>query len=510
MAVKQEKSDDSYIQGAQFKLPKKILDAELEAIRCRLRAVRCRSTAEAKDEADSSTETKELAIENKLVGLALSGGGIRSAIFSLGVMQRLAKEGCLEHVDYLSTVSGGGFIGGSLTWLLSSAAKALNNCIAFGTTSTDFPYGVDDPRQERLREKHSNILKHLRLHGKYLIPGKGITMASLIAVILRGILLNFLVWIPLATAIMVGLKWVPDGFLLLRYLAGIMGLVFVGNSLVYSLRTWLITWKPTSGFKDVAYITRRKFAKCIRVPLWLGLLLFALGSLPWIECALKDYMHHVGYGSLLLGIAGGLSSFASSKQNSPGKIPLSFLAPLASILLLYGLVLASYALSSLYLSYVQYDPFWSKGVLGGFVVLSVVTGFFANLNYISIHKYYRDRLMEAFMPRPGTDGKHTATREANKAKLSEMCNENAPYHLLNTNVVLVDSDDPRWRVRGGDAFLLSPKYCGSSATGWVLTADYMQKDPLTLATAVAVSGAAANPNTAAGDQVLHEILHCPC
>ena len=33
MAVNQEKSDDSYIQGAQFKLPKKILDAELEAIR---------------------------------------------------------------------------------------------------------------------------------------------------------------------------------------------------------------------------------------------------------------------------------------------------------------------------------------------------------------------------------------------------------------------------------------------------------------------------------------------
>ena len=52
-------------------------------------------------------KTEQPEIKDKLVGLALSGGGIRSATFSLGVMQRLAKEGCLEYVDYLSTVSRG-------------------------------------------------------------------------------------------------------------------------------------------------------------------------------------------------------------------------------------------------------------------------------------------------------------------------------------------------------------------------------------------------------------------
>jgi hypothetical protein len=45
------------------------------------------------------------------VGLALSGGGIRSATFSLGVLQALAKHGLLKKIDYLSTVSGGGYIG---------------------------------------------------------------------------------------------------------------------------------------------------------------------------------------------------------------------------------------------------------------------------------------------------------------------------------------------------------------------------------------------------------------
>ena len=195
----------------------------------------------------------------------------------------------------------------------------------------------------------------------------------------------------------------------------------------------------------------------------------------------------------MLGVLVGLWSFIRSGRN--GKIPLGVLAPLASILFLYGLALVSYDLALLYF---KTEFAWFKPVLHGGVVISLVTGLVVNLNYISIHRYYRDRLMEAFMPNPNTDGTTAAAINADKAELSDMCSEHAPYHLVNTNVILVDSDDSRWRVRGGDAFLLSPKYCGSTATGWIETARYMQKDPLTLATAVAISGAAANPNTGAG------------
>jgi|HubBroStandDraft_5_1064220.scaffolds.fasta_scaffold438207_2 hypothetical protein len=42
------------------------------------------------------------------VGLAISGGGIRSSTFALGVLQGLAKSGVLAEVDYSSAVSGGG------------------------------------------------------------------------------------------------------------------------------------------------------------------------------------------------------------------------------------------------------------------------------------------------------------------------------------------------------------------------------------------------------------------
>ena len=48
------------------------------------------------------------------VGIGLSGGGVRSATFSLGVFQALARGECLHRIDFLSTVSGGGYFGSFL------------------------------------------------------------------------------------------------------------------------------------------------------------------------------------------------------------------------------------------------------------------------------------------------------------------------------------------------------------------------------------------------------------
>jgi hypothetical protein len=49
-----------------------------------------------------------------LVGICCSGGGIRSSTLCLGIAQRLAKAGLLREIDYLSTVSGGGYLGSFL------------------------------------------------------------------------------------------------------------------------------------------------------------------------------------------------------------------------------------------------------------------------------------------------------------------------------------------------------------------------------------------------------------
>lgn len=44
---------------------------------------------------------------NNLVGIAMSGGGMRSAVYNLGVAQALADGGLMKEMDYMSTVSGG-------------------------------------------------------------------------------------------------------------------------------------------------------------------------------------------------------------------------------------------------------------------------------------------------------------------------------------------------------------------------------------------------------------------
>src|SRR5712664_4836926 len=63
------------------------------------------------------------ALPEKRAALCLSGGGIRSATFALGVLQGLARVKVLPQFHYLSTVSGGGYIGGWLTaWLHHSRA----------------------------------------------------------------------------------------------------------------------------------------------------------------------------------------------------------------------------------------------------------------------------------------------------------------------------------------------------------------------------------------------------
>ena len=60
----------------------------------------------------------EAASANIKIGICLSGGGIRSASFSLGVCQRLIEAGILGRADYLSAVSGGSYL---------AAAMAISN-----------------------------------------------------------------------------------------------------------------------------------------------------------------------------------------------------------------------------------------------------------------------------------------------------------------------------------------------------------------------------------------------
>ena len=127
-----------------------------------------------------------------LWGLALSGGGIRSATFALGLLQGMARAGLLMRFDYLSTVSGGGYIG---SWLSSWASRDKEK---------GFAGVVEDLARIPSDGSEPKPVRHLRSFTAYLTPRTGILSAdtwTLVATYLRNLLLNWLMIIPLLTAL---------------------------------------------------------------------------------------------------------------------------------------------------------------------------------------------------------------------------------------------------------------------------------------------------------------------
>ncbi|CRK55531.1 hypothetical protein [Alloactinosynnema sp. L-07] len=73
------------------------------------------STGEAKDLPKVEGEYLLEATDGNRIGIALSGGGIRSAAFNLGALQALQAHHVLENSSYLAAVSGGNYIASALT-----------------------------------------------------------------------------------------------------------------------------------------------------------------------------------------------------------------------------------------------------------------------------------------------------------------------------------------------------------------------------------------------------------
>ena len=126
--------------------------------------------------------------------LCLSGGGIRSAAFALGVIEGLAKRKVLSAFDYLSTVSGGGFAGGWLSaWLYHASEGGDRDKVFRQLSGTD----LEDGRTE------AAPVSHMRSYSRYMSPQLGGLSAdswTLAATMLRNMFLNWLVLLPLIAA----------------------------------------------------------------------------------------------------------------------------------------------------------------------------------------------------------------------------------------------------------------------------------------------------------------------
>lgn len=133
--------------------------------------------------------------------LCISGGGIRSATFALGAIQSMADHGFLDQFDYLSTVSGGGYIGSWLTaWIQRVGGLAkVEPCLK--RTAKKPAAGDVDP------------IQHLRDYNNYLTPKLGMFSAdtwTVTATVIRNMTLNWVVLVPLLLfALMIPRLFVP-------------------------------------------------------------------------------------------------------------------------------------------------------------------------------------------------------------------------------------------------------------------------------------------------------------
>jgi len=545
------------------------------------------------------------------VGLAFSGGGIRSASFGLGVFQALVATPFFGQVDYLSTVSGGGYLGGAISWLMKlSALQYPDRKLAleafereFGSAAIGMRSGDDagksrslDPSAPTLKATSVNAadavkdrryvwLDYIRAHGNYLLP-PGISYLGVGLTVLRGTLFNLTVYGGLVTALFAALiignvmpgfgtavPWESQAWFGIQSWLFFGGVLFAASVLLYGIATWLASTSVAfSIFAGVVFTIAFAGASIVlfctdlceqlfgpvlftnaRWPLAAAAAVVAVivGSLTVHAIGANKtnqygrpnetwhYISRVAYTDLLgtfcgllmavvivwslpvvyrgiafsipkalatatlssvLGALGGVYQFLQGRgKGSTASAFANVRLIVSAVLLIYGLGLLAYVAAASLV-----DGSHLVLLLVTFIA-SVVIGFFVNTNYLGLSRMYRDRIMEAFMPNAESikSNRWSPATDADATALVDLRTSDGgirrPLHLINCNVVMIDSVNDRFRGRGGDSFVLSPQYSGSDATGWVKT-ENLGDGELTLATAVATSGAAANPNAAVAGQ----------
>ena len=484
---------------------------------------------------------------SNVVGLCLSGGGVRSAAFCLGALQALDAHGLIDKIDYLSTVSGGGYIGTSMSAAMSTG------------TAGKFPFSSE------LQEGEVPGVQHIRDHSNYLFPQGLLNVFGNLVVYLRGLVANAILLLPyllLGAWITVLLKPTvatleQSNFKLPISSASYFGLTVNAIFLFLFLLVIWALWRsaPTGRNESDVGLATRFFGI-------LGVLVIAVAFCelqPYLLWGLFKLQHNGSsvFASVSSGLKalaallaplgaliGFLSSFlASALKRSADKPGLSaFATRLAIKLTMYVagvavpvvlwvayLYLSMWAIADcgVHNSCNSNAPTWLASLAGliPFVdgsiawlyfvvgVVLLLLGWLLSPNSNSLHRLYRDRLSEAFLFDPskrmatgvvarlrGEFGqeKDAALRDSDlkpldDLKVSKLRTDLAPYHLINTALNIEASKYANRRGRNADFFIFSPLFTGSEATGYVETPQ-MEKamSDLTAGTAMAVSGAAAS------------------
>ena len=557
-------------------------------------------------------------MNDRWLGVALSGGGIRSASFALGVLQSLQNWELFRRVDYLSTVSGGGYIGTALTYFLqakgmgargefpfgqrrnagarsvevakpapepsmagslagrasamaSSMANSVAKRVGLGSADSKPPQQAAAPAPQAHFEATA-VVSFLRLHAHYLTPSPTLSWPAFIGSAIRAAFTALAVYLPVLVGLMILiaateaflarqpsiLSWsdipawrilfvhecrieMPTGiqcpsaaeFVLFNWPLLALGLV-IALSILFAIEFVFRTHNVIEDKDKAAYVYRYVTIGNARRNgrlLFLFALFALMAALPWLVHFLAQGARTLLAASLstAIGYLGTLWDFrsrlkgATSKDSLIAQIrPILFAALTAYGLLVLAMATAEYTVALRWTDAAGYlhrvEP-WCFVFLA-LILFSLALNHFSNLNLISQHRMYRDRLMEAFCPsddalremrwQPSEAADHLvlsacepkpavlpAAATAEEKRDIEERHLAGPYHIINTALVTPAATSTLNRSRGGDNFVLSPLACGSDATGWAETVKFMN-NRMTLPTAMAISGAALNAHSGAG------------
>ncbi|MCI0465949.1 MAG: patatin-like phospholipase family protein [Beijerinckiaceae bacterium] len=519
-------------------LPEEILIAEAAAI--------------AKRREQLKRQTGRDRTNSQSTGLAFSGGGIRSASIGLGILQALQAKFenhpnvyGIESIDYLSTVSGGGYIGCSLTAGLQKLGGK-------------FPFtNVDDPADY----SDTAAVRHVRDYSNYLMPHGALDVATAIGIIGRGLVANiviilpvlfFCVWITLfirpntaslgepvsfLQSILKAYPWIP----VLPSMHGYWFTVILAVINILFLFVWALFTSMNAGSSATLrggwVLVSKIFFIATLVTAFFETQPFILWVInPPVEAAgsagsplhiwLHDFWERIAaflatIGTLFGSMAAVFAFFAKylgeaaeAAERAVGwRATFKKGAAIAALWLAGLLVPIILWLIYLWLVDTGLDKELALPVYLAAFVISTFVVLFINPNRTSLFRLYRDRLSKAFLfdpdGRPERRDRYGDLR-AFEPNLNEIDSGLGPYPIVNAALNIEGSQYANKRGRNADFFMFTPEYTGSSATGYIRT-QKVKKDAATLAigtaaqpakkdtafdlgTAMAISGAAVSSN----------------
>lgn len=248
-----------------------------------------------KDDWQEGSGPRDQPVPENLIGLALSGGGIRSAATCLGAMQALDGKDLMRRVDYLSSVSGGGYAAACLNANIAGvrylgrtvepvrSASGAQPGSARDKPSQGFPTprkGWIFPFPHVVGIRETVLFRYLRANAQYLVPrGRVLEYGFAPVLLVRGLFMNLWAMLPLVlalSAITLALLLCPR----LRHAGQAVELLGATAALLGIL--WAVFFAISRPARDLLETGRQRGA-------WL--MLFAAGALVTAIAGVVDFAY---------------------------------------------------------------------------------------------------------------------------------------------------------------------------------------------------------------------------